>query len=68
VTSHIIGPDLASIHRAWFAGQREEAAHLFLKTLPLTQAIFSAPSPAPLKYAMEALGVLPAASACRWWL
>lgn len=57
VTSHIIGPDLASIHRAWFAGQREEAAHLFLKTLPLTQAIFSAPSPAPLKYAMEALGV-----------
>lgn len=57
VTSHVIGPDLASLHRTWFAGQREEAALLFLKTLPLTQAIFSAPSPAPLKYAMEALGV-----------
>jgi 4-hydroxy-tetrahydrodipicolinate synthase len=57
VVSHVIGPDLAALHRAWFAGHREEAAQLFLKTLPLTQALFSAPSPAPLKYAMEALGV-----------
>ncbi|MES2463191.1 MAG: 4-hydroxy-tetrahydrodipicolinate synthase [Armatimonadota bacterium] len=57
VVSHIIGPDLAAVHRAWFADHREEAAQLFLRTLPLTQAIFSAPSPAPLKYAMETVGV-----------
>ena len=57
VTSHIIGQDLAELHRAWFSGHREEAAQIFLRTLPLTQAIFSAPSPAPLKYAMEAVGV-----------
>ena len=57
VTSHVIGPDLADLHNAWFAGHREEAARIFLRTLPLTQAIFSAPSPAPLKYAMEAVGV-----------
>jgi 4-hydroxy-tetrahydrodipicolinate synthase len=57
VVSHVIGPDLAEMHRAWFAGHREEAAHLFLRTLPLTRAIFSAPSPAPLKYAMETIGV-----------
>ncbi len=57
VVSHIIGPDLAAMSRAWFGGHREEAARLFLRTLPLTQAIFSAPSPAPLKYAMETVGV-----------
>lgn len=57
VTSHVIGPDLAELHRAWFAGHREKAAQIFLRTLPLTQTLFSAPSPAPLKYAMEAVGV-----------
>jgi 4-hydroxy-tetrahydrodipicolinate synthase len=57
VVSHVIGPDLADLHRSWFAGNREEAARIFLRTLPLTRAIFSAPSPAPLKYAMETIGV-----------
>ena len=43
-------------HHAWFAGDREQAAQIFLKTLPLTRAIFSAPSPAPIKYALSLLG------------
>lgn len=56
VISHVVGPDLAALHHLWFAGDRAEAAHLFIKTLPLTRAIFSAPSPAPLKYALSLLG------------
>jgi 4-hydroxy-tetrahydrodipicolinate synthase len=56
VISHVVGPDLAAMHRAWFAGRREEAARLFLKTLPVTRALFCAPSPAPLKFALGLLG------------
>lgn len=56
VISHVVGPDLAAMHRAWFAGDRQEAARLFLRTLPITRALFSAPSPSPTKYALALLG------------
>jgi 4-hydroxy-tetrahydrodipicolinate synthase len=56
VISHVAGPGLAALHRAWFAGDVAEATRLFLKTLPLTRALFSAPSPAPTKYALSLLG------------
>lgn len=56
VISHVVGPDLAALHGAWFAGERERAARLFLRTLPITRALFSAPSPAPTKYALAWLG------------
>jgi len=56
VVSHVIGPDLAAMHRAWFEGRPDEALRLFVKTLPITRAIFSAPSPSPLKYALGRIG------------
>jgi 4-hydroxy-tetrahydrodipicolinate synthase len=56
VIGHVVGPDMAQICRAWLAGEREKAAALFLKTLPVTRAIFSVPSPAPVKAALRALG------------
>jgi 4-hydroxy-tetrahydrodipicolinate synthase len=56
VISHVIGNDIAAIHNAWFAGKQEEAARLFLKTLPLTRALFAAPSPAPTKFALSLVG------------
>jgi 4-hydroxy-tetrahydrodipicolinate synthase len=56
VISHVAGPGLAALHRAWFAGNVTEAARLFLKTLPLTRALFSAPSPAPTKFALSLVG------------
>jgi 4-hydroxy-tetrahydrodipicolinate synthase len=56
VISHVVGNDLAAIHRAWFSGETALATRLFLRTLPVTQAIFSAPSPAPIKYALSLLG------------
>jgi len=54
--SHVVGKDLAALHQAWFAGDRAEAARLFLRTLPITAALFSAPSPAPTKFALEYIG------------
>lgn len=57
VISHVVGPDIAALHRAWFAGDRAEAARLFLKTLPLARALFIAPSPSPTKYALEYIGI-----------
>ena len=56
VISHVVSPDLAAVNRAWFAGDPAEALRLYLKTLPLTRALFSAPSPAPVKYALSLLG------------
>lgn len=56
VISHVVGPDLAAMHRAWFAGDRAGAAGIFLKTLPVTRALFSVPSPAPTKWALARLG------------
>jgi 4-hydroxy-tetrahydrodipicolinate synthase len=56
VISHVAGPEMAAVHRAWFGGDRAEAARLFIKTLPLTRALFSAPSPAPTKYALSLVG------------
>ena len=56
VVSHLIGPDLAALHAAWYKGDIETAQTLFLKTLPVTRAIFLAPSPSPLKWAMQQTG------------
>jgi len=56
VISHVAGPEMAAIHRAWFEGDTAGATRLFLKTLPLTRALFSAPSPAPTKFALSLVG------------
>lgn len=56
VISHLCGSDLQAAIRAWFGGDPPEAMRLFLPTLPVTRAIFSAPSPAPLKYALVKKG------------
>jgi 4-hydroxy-tetrahydrodipicolinate synthase len=56
VISHAVGPDLASLMRLWFSGDREGALRKFVATLPVTRALFSAPSPAPTKFALSLLG------------
>jgi 4-hydroxy-tetrahydrodipicolinate synthase len=56
VIAHVVGQDMAEVCRAWFAGEQVRAAEVFVKTLPVTRAIFSVPSPAPTKYALNALG------------
>ncbi len=56
VVSHLCGVDLRNACEAWFAGDPSGALRLFLRTLPLTRAVFSAPSPSPLKYALWRIG------------
>ena len=45
--------------RAFFAGQLDEAARLNIKMLPIVRACFqpTTPSPAPLKAALQILGL-----------
>ncbi len=59
VISHVVGPDLAEMHRAFFCGDMDTARRLHLGTLPMTKAMFSAPSPVPTKTALQMLDVLP---------
>ena len=59
VTAHLVGRDIKAMHAAFFAGQLDEAAQLNAKTLAMVRACFqpSAPSPAPLKAALNLLGL-----------
>ena len=59
VISHVVGPDLQEMHRAFFCGDMGTARRLHLGTLPMTKAMFSAPSPVPTKTALQMLDVLP---------
>ena len=47
------------MHQAFFLGDFETARCLHLATLPMTRALFSAPSPVPTKTALAMLDVLP---------
>ncbi len=58
VISHVVGPDLQKMHQAFFAGDYETARRLHLATLPMTKAMFSAPSPVPTKTALAMMDVL----------
>ena len=59
VTSHVVGRDLKAMHTAFFNGDYREAARLHGKMLPVVKALFqpTTPSPAPVKAAMNMLGV-----------
>ncbi|MGI4792203.1 MAG: 4-hydroxy-tetrahydrodipicolinate synthase [Janthinobacterium lividum] len=59
VISHVIGPDLQKMHQAFFAGDYKTARCLHLGSLPMTKAMFSAPSPVPTKTALTMMDVLP---------
>lgn len=61
VISHVAGDDLHQMHANWFSltPDYETARRLHLKTLPMTKALFSAPSPVPTKTALTILGVIP---------
>lgn len=59
VISHVVGLDLQQMHQAFFAGDFETARQIHLHTLPMTKALFSAPSPVPTKTALAMLDVLP---------
>jgi len=56
VTTHLTGKQYKKMIDLVLAGKIQEAAAIHRKLIPLVNAIFSVPSPAPIKYALNYLG------------
>jgi 4-hydroxy-tetrahydrodipicolinate synthase len=57
VASHVIGNEMQEMVKAFLEGENEKAAKLHQQLLPLMQGLFAAPSPAPVKTALQAKGL-----------
>lgn len=57
VASHVIGNELQEMVKAFFDGENAKAAKLHQRLLPLMQGLFAAPSPAPVKTALQINGL-----------
>ncbi|MEH7494455.1 4-hydroxy-tetrahydrodipicolinate synthase [Neobacillus niacini] len=56
VASHVIGNEMQEMVKFFLNGDHEEAAKLHQKLLPIMQGLFAAPSPAPVKTALQIKG------------
>ncbi|MFJ8256792.1 4-hydroxy-tetrahydrodipicolinate synthase [Peribacillus asahii] len=57
VASHVIGKEMQQMVGAFLTGNLQEAAKLHQKLLPIIKGLFSAPSPAPVKTALQLVGI-----------
>jgi 4-hydroxy-tetrahydrodipicolinate synthase len=57
VASHIVGTQIAKLLADYFAGQPENARKLYGKHLALFRALFTAPNPTCVKYALSKIGL-----------
>lgn len=57
VASHVIGNEMQEMVKAFFAGEIEKSAKLHQLLLPIMQGLFAAPSPAPVKTALQVKGL-----------
>jgi 4-hydroxy-tetrahydrodipicolinate synthase len=57
VAAHIIGNDMQEMVKAFLNGENEKAAKMHQKLLPIIQGLFAAPSPAPVKTALQLKGL-----------
>ncbi|MEC1520837.1 4-hydroxy-tetrahydrodipicolinate synthase [Neobacillus niacini] len=57
VASHVIGNEMQEMVKAFFDGDNGKAAKLHQKLLPIMQGLFAAPSPAPVKTALQIKGL-----------
>lgn len=57
VAAHIIGNEMQEMIEHYFQGQVQSAAAIHRKLLPMMKALFAAPSPTPVKTALEMYGV-----------
>ncbi|MFZ7943729.1 MULTISPECIES: 4-hydroxy-tetrahydrodipicolinate synthase [Bacillaceae] len=57
VASHVIGNDLQAMIKAYFDGENAKAAAYHQQLLPIMQGLFAAPSPAPVKTALQVSGL-----------
>lgn len=57
VSSHVVGNEMQKMIAAYEEGRVKEAAKMHRKLLPVFHALFSAPNPVPLKYALKEIGI-----------
>ncbi|KFZ43257.1 4-hydroxy-tetrahydrodipicolinate synthase [Anoxybacillus flavithermus] len=57
VASHIIGNEMKEMIEAFMCGDNKEAAKLHQRLLPIMKALFAAPSPVPVKTALQIKGL-----------
>lgn len=57
VASHIIGNEMQDMIQAFLAGDHVKAAKLHQKLLPIMKGLFKAPSPVPVKTALQIKGM-----------
>lgn len=56
VAAHVVGREIADMMMLWQSGAHDQAVLLHNRLLPVYQAMFLAPNPGPVKYAMERYG------------
>ncbi|WP_339170275.1 4-hydroxy-tetrahydrodipicolinate synthase [Anoxybacillus sp. FSL W8-1294] len=57
VASHIIGNEMKEMIEAFMSGDNKKAATIHQKLLPIMKALFAAPSPVPVKTALQLKGL-----------
>ncbi|MBH0160928.1 4-hydroxy-tetrahydrodipicolinate synthase [Fictibacillus sp. 26RED30] len=57
VASHVIGNEMQTMIKAFSNGENKEAARIHRKLLQVMQELFKAPSPAPVKTALQLRGL-----------
>lgn len=57
VSSHVVGNEMQKMIAAFSEGRTNEAAAMHRALLPVYSALFSAPNPVPVKYALDKIGV-----------
>ncbi|MBO0959094.1 4-hydroxy-tetrahydrodipicolinate synthase [Neobacillus sp. MM2021_6] len=57
VASHVIGNEMQEMVKAFFEGENSKAATIHQHLLPIMQGLFAAPSPAPVKTALQVTGL-----------
>ncbi|WHX42325.1 4-hydroxy-tetrahydrodipicolinate synthase [Mesobacillus sp. AQ2] len=57
VASHVIGNEMQAMVDAFFSGRNEDAAKMHQRLLPVMQGLFAAPSPGPVKTALQLKGL-----------
>jgi 4-hydroxy-tetrahydrodipicolinate synthase len=57
VASHVIGNEMQEMIIAYLNGENEKAAKIHQKILPIMEGLFAAPSPVPVKTALQLKGL-----------
>lgn len=57
VSAHVVGNEMKAMINAYTTGSLKEASSLHRKLLPTFNALFSAPSPTPLKAVLNLIGI-----------